>query len=320
MYLKDCVDMNILKQTPKMFWLSLAYLLNNKARLCYLLMFPFMAVLLMSILFPINFIYSFAVILTIIPTMGLVFYSLTFNFRNSSLYLNMKLTKQSNIIFYISQFLILIFIAQIVFLFLHFLIFIFATLNLLLTSILTYSSSIDINFKNIYWDIIFLTFYENVLITMGILFLLKSILKEAKIFYLIIFILLITTVFFGSILNSYINITWYDGEAIPIYKPSVYSNLFFIPSLFFPYYATGDLVNNASNQFLKDASDGSYYFSSADTNFLVWLTPEHYDPTWSGYEDAINNIWKYNLILITPLLQIIFWFSLGIIFSKLKNN
>ncbi len=106
-YCKIIIMMSIYNQTI----LSIRYFLGKPKTTFMLISFPVMSVLLSMSMLPIVSTLSVLYLIAVFPPVAITFAILAYSFRQSTLYLNSNLTNVSNIKFYISVILIMIFIS-----------------------------------------------------------------------------------------------------------------------------------------------------------------------------------------------------------------
>jgi len=122
------------------------------------------------------------------------------------------------------------------------------------------------------------------------------------------------TLFFGGSFNSYYNNANYS-RVIPLFKKYLYPQWFFYPSLLFPLYAPGEIINMAFQytELLNGHRHKYFEIFEAQRNLIefipIFVSPEH-------KFDIIN----WDLVILTPIIYSFVLFVSSLLIVKIKNK
>ncbi|NQX83534.1 MAG: hypothetical protein HRS50_02385 [Mycoplasmataceae bacterium] len=253
----------------------------------------------------------------IILISGVVFGTCSFNWKNSTLHKNFNITGNNSFNFHISI-LVIMLIVGIISLFLMIgVLFVWDYLGLLLLTWMTSGHKQIYNFKSFpYGEIIYVVILI-ILINFSISFALQYLIKNQKTYYVIVLCFLILEIIFGGGLNNYFG--WYsvasNGQNYVQFSPSMFPALFFIPSLFFPFYSPTQLFASLSQTF----EIGRETWSGSDFS-IFYLLPLNNDGMFHSRIDGFNTAICWNIIMILPYVYISLFGVIGVVLSKIKRS
>ena len=300
--------------------LNIRYILGNKKNILFLFLPIFFAVIILLIFVPESLGFPIALMFALIPPLGIVFAALSFNFSKSTLYKNIKVSRNNKYNFNISIFITMILESVIILFVFLFLLTIFSKLEWLPTSWLKrdYSTNYYLFFnKGILIPII--SSIEISSIIFSISFFYTKVSNSENTYYTLILSLIILSLIFGGTFNNFFHPRWYghDGyyDHFMAFEISGFPRKFFVTSLLFPLYAPGQLVVMFGQFSLKNFDygaglKGEWGFLSS----ILWQT------TPNVAEYARPYIWRWDIVLISPLIWVSLFGVLGVISSKLKIN
>ena len=122
------------------------------------------------------------------------------------------------------------------------------------------------------------------------------------------------TLFFGGSFNSYYNDAT-SSSFIPLFQRFLYPQWFFYPSLLFPLYAPGEIINMAFQytQLRNGHRPNNFEIFEAQRNLIefipIFVSPEH-------KFDIIN----WDLVILTPIIYSFVLFVSSLLIVKIKNK
>ena len=263
---------------------------------------------------------SFSIIMQIslIPTLGIIFASLYFVFFNSTLYEDLQISN-NKYNFNISILILMMFFSLLILFILLIILTVFSYFNIIQTNWSKYDyGKYHFNFFNKAIWIPIITSLETSMILFSISFLFTNISSSEKTYYVMIMFFTITSIFFGGDINNYFMPSWYpkDNYHYMLFNPTVFPSWFFIPSLLFPFYPSGQLaftfgqyslVHNIAPNFV------GLYENWIHLGTLGWSTHSNVPP------EYYSNIWRWNIVLVLPLIWILLFGTSGLIVSRVKE-
>lgn len=274
--------------------ISFKYLRGNPWRLSLILVFPIIAISLPVTLIPLRYSFSTTILFATIIPAAIMFISITFVWKNGTLYKNTSVTSASRIIFYASTFLFLT-IAVSILLFLTFVVLsILSALDLLIP---TYwwnqngSSSYYYKLWSIDFIALFYTMFEAMIITISLCIFVQSFTKNTAIMYNFLIGLMILMILFGGGFNFFFNDT--SGNIIDEHGNITRNTVFtaddaFFPlstywfNTFFPYFAPGQHLSNlaSSMMYVDGSSLEGAYAEVINPNNIDGLIPRYENQFW----------------------------------------
>ena len=304
-----------LKLIIKQFNLNIKFLFKNKIRIILLFIPIVLAIFIPIVFIPLS--EGFSIVLetaTIVPC-GIIFISTAFNIRNSTIWSNIKVTKSNKYNFYISIYILMIIASFIILFLVLFILSILSELKLLKTDWVSYNKEQ----KYFFWDndifIPILSTFELVTILFSISFFFSQILKSEKPYYMILFSITILNIVFGGTINSYFWSCHNTTEELYFIKfsPSLFPGWTYHISIFYPFYSPGQLLVSFGEKSLVNATDGSVIHGEwRNLNIFQWENT-------FNVEKGYLQMWKWNMVLLMPLIQTMFFSSFGILIYKLKK-
>ena len=301
------------------FILNFKFIVKNKKE-SSLLFSPLLLSLFLPIIFiPLTVGFPIVVQTGVIIPAGLLFVFTSYNIRKSTMYSNLKTTGNNKYNFYIS---ILFFVLVTAF--------ILALVQLTALEILAQTKkletawvSYDLNYKYLFFNKKILTFFVSVfemtIIMFSLLFFLSQVINSKKTMYIIILVISILNIIFGGPINNYM---WVSGNPtgkvyMNKFEETLFPDFMFYPSMIYPFFSPGELLITFGGISLKDINTGETFFANwAYVNPLQWQHLKDFPM----FKDDFDNMWQWNFVLIMPLLQIVFFGTLGVIFNKITNK
>lgn len=322
-----------LKQTVKQFFLNLRTIFFDWKNVLFLLLFIALALIVCSVFFPFRYGIGGSNALLVIITCGTIFAGTNYNFTNSSLIKNIKLTKNNTKSFYLATFFTMLFVTLLsatIFLMIEQLL---NNFNLLMVDWLKFPSPIDeglatdnnsyyvfnFGFYMIYWY----ATCELVLWVFLISSLLKYVIKTENTYYIIIVCLTILAIIFGATFNDYFYFADFDahGEAVQqtvVYMPewSLMPKEMFGTSLLMPFFSTGSLLNTAAEGIMHVTQGGELLPSQTTTvlndgvfGYFILANVFYHSPT------GVSHSVQWILTVLMPWIQSVIFF-IGCIFLE----
>ncbi len=299
---------SVFKQTV----LNIKYIIHNWSQILLLLVFPFTALCLVYFFIPLTMANPIFIFIGVVSPSGIVYISITYNWRESTLFKTQLLTRADKSRFYLSSYITLL-IFGMAFLMISFLTILFFG-DILPTSFFSQISSINDGEKYMFWKIPFIPYIYvtmlDVTIMFGLLFLLKNIVKEKRVMYMVVLSLIIFDVIFGGAFNNYFGTqmsTMNDGvDSIPVYRNySLFPTSLYWPTLIlFPFFAPAMQLSALGLKLVYelDPSTGEFVNSyMLSDNYRFWILT---------YQSEWNILW------ITPYIWISLFGVSGIIIGR----
>ena len=301
------------KLIAKQIILNYSFFLRNKKEMILLVIPISLSIFLPMTFFPMSKSFSIIIQTGVIIPVGITFVFLSYNIRNSTIYSNLKSTKNNKYNFYISIYITMIILSFIFLFLLLILLTIFSQLKILETDWLSINKEYKYQLFNKNISLLIISNVEMVTIIFMLLFFVSHIFKTKNVLYTILFTLMILNIIFGSSLNGYI---WASGnDDLHIYylryTKLLFPNWMFYPSLMYPFYSSGQLLISYGVESLHNPA---YYDWWQFTNPLQWQSLKNLYFLSDG-----KNIWQWNAILVMPGIQILFYGMLGFLTSKFKK-
>ena len=297
------------------------YFYTNKGKLLFIF-FPIILSSLMLVVFVPEY-QAFALVLEIclILSLGVIFATLSFNFTNSTIYNNLKISNNNKYNFNISVFISMIISSLLLLFLLLILLTIFSEMKILETSWLKYDyDTFHFSFFNRAIWIAIISTIEISSILFSISFFFTKISNSEKAYYILILCLVIFSFFFGgSTINSFF---WPGANDDGIYsymsfKESTSHSILFPLSLFFPFFSPGVISFIYSQFSLRNINDQFGQFQSnawEHLRIISWQTksivPQEFWPL----------MWRWNIVLILPVIWVSSFGMSGILISKFGKN
>lgn len=290
---------------------------SNPFNLFFILFFVVFSISICIVFIPISF--GMPILFqigTIIP-IGIIYASISYLWRESTLYRNLLNTKNSKIGFNISILSSMFIYAMIFTIIILSLVWILNHFNLLLTSWYVYGGSEDFSILGGWyqWGIMIYTQIINVILMFSLCFLFQSFLTKIKTFYVLLLLLMIILFIFGGTLNNYFTdikkIVPPGEEAywVPAFSKSIFPFFLYFPSLFTPFYANGQILQASLKYFSADTYVlKTWVWLDSSTFFNGMPSSAYYD--WAGP-------WVWNILWIMPWIQIMFFFLISIFKRKI---
>ena len=295
---------------------NMKYLLSNKWNFLFLFIPVLISSLIVVVLIPEYTGFSVILLIALIPTLGLLFSTLSFNVRNSTIYNNIAVSNSNKYNFNIAIFISMVLFAIFVLLTLLILLTIYSKLQVLETIWFKYDyeNYYFIFFNKAIWVAI-ISSIEIASIMFSFSFFYSKSSSSEKGYYIIIIIFTILSCFFGGAFNSYFWPRSNDiGTKYMNFETSVFPKSAFIPSLLFPFYAPAQLSTIFGEYSLRGMNgDIGFHNSWAYIGSIKWQTITNVP---KSYYDSI---WRWNTVLILPMVWVFLFGSLGIITSKIKR-
>lgn len=296
------------------------YIFRNKLNIIFMLLIILIAISFSVIFIPITYGFSLIIQLSTLIPIGMVYISISYEWRNSTLYSNLLKTRNNKILFnisIISTMMIFMFILT----FITLLIVVVANqFHLILTTWFTYGGreAFSLFGKWYQWDILLYTQIINVILMFALCFFVQSFAKSSKLLYVFLLMIMILLIIFGGSLNDYfdaVNPIEQDAndktiKYAPRFNPALFPPFLYFPSLLFPFYSNGQILS-----FSIDAKGPAKGIS----DIWIWLDNSTFTSTFTNENPAPKWIgpWTWNILWLMPWIQIFGFLSISIIIRKL---
>lgn len=305
--------------------LNFKYYFNSKSQvvLSFLILFAW-TLIMPTILFTLSDSYGIIVTMPISVILFILYSGMIGQYRNSTLYLNSKITKTNRWTFNFASLLTLIIIGYSVFFVQTIILIIMAKLRILSNSLTFFTSNNNNIFIfsnmslswNLYWV------FTTIIITFSISFGLYRFIEKPKTFFIFITTISFLGIIFGGTFNDFFKIVFVKENAIEgdkyflNFESSLFPKSMYLPSVLFPYYSPNEMLNISGRYMSVNYENGAH---------LWWPAPNYNIWNWQHSSDYVfNNLnpqaWRFNLLYFLPYIHSVVWASLGIGFSYLKNN
>lgn len=289
--------------------LSLRAIFKNKAIMVLLILFPFLSIIPASIFMPFYAGAGFLVQLNVILTTGLIYGTIVFGFKHSTLNKNEKLLTKSRSVSYLSALFViacLVFISsgiQLIFMI------IFNKLNFLMSNwAFTSSEGRGYDLSYLRYGAWIWSIFWTMMITFAIFFATRRFISSEKSHYFVVCGILVVSLIWGGSLNDYWAATVYvesigtnDSKIIPTLFPR---NLYWPTVIVFPFYAPGQIASRAADFTITTNGEqwGEYSRLSFDQPLihLSWAKDYEFRAEW-------------NALILAPIIWTAFLTSMGII-------
>ncbi len=248
--------MGKINQLSKNLFLNFQFIYRNPKIIVRLTMISLLLILLPVFVFPLemcgSMVFEFSVLLTTLVIFG----SMNHEWKRSTLYNNYCSSNYGNGVYYISLFLTTLVVSLFLVNLILLVLFILYKVNLLGGGLVGYilkrhsgGSEISYDFKYMPFDGFYYSIFWMVIISFLMFYVISLITKTQKKQYMFVIVLIMFIFLFSGVFNNYFPGTKYvigdDGVKYSIqgFEKFLYPKWFFIPSLLFPLYASGQIMN-----------------------------------------------------------------------------
>lgn len=307
----------------KQYVLNIKHFFNEPIKMCLIIFIS----ILISLSIPVFFFpafgsigRSFLIIETII--IGLVFSSIYYDFKNTTLNKNLNLINNDKIAFNFSLFFVILTLSLMITFFMYIFILILNSFQLFLIGFRQYSSS-EVNGVTYKFgiDFLFLMFYCAIIesfFMFSFSLLISLFLKSKSSYFSMIFCLVILALIYGGRINDYFQLT---EEGIVANKDNDFSWVFFWSSLIVPFPSIGTLVDKGvelSMWVQVSPNEFEHTVTNYENNYgayFYFLTHDHMLEILKKFNDGSIE-WK--IFSNIPLFQILFYIFTWYFISKMK--
>lgn len=288
---------NSIKNIYKYVMFNLKSVLTSKFNAIAVFSFMIFALIMPLIFFPYKLVGGTMLMIYLSLPIFIILGWLTYSYRNSTLFNNIRISSFSKNSWYIAQLLTVIIIGNFISFFFWMFVISMGEFGWLLSEwIFEGGARIESGtyvFQN--YALLYMIYITNVniLVVFGVYFIIKSFASNIKSYFIVVIILMILGIFFTGTLNSY-----YSGGPNPEGEMEIYANIFpvylFVPTLFYPLFGVGQFTTSAvtRNGFKED--NGIYNF------FIFKFT---------------NETWYWTAILLQPYAYILASAIIGSVFN-----
>ncbi|BDU67360.1 MAG: hypothetical protein TYPL_0130 [Candidatus Tyloplasma litorale] len=233
-----------------------------------------------------------------IPLNGIYFYYINVQFRRTSLYGNYRITRNSKKIFYSSALFSILTLTIFATIILFMILWMFGYFNLLLIDPLSYplgpngQGSVKYLFNLNLLAVILYCGVETSILIFIISLIFEFSVNNDQIYFVFLFMSMLLILMFGGSLNDYFYV---NGNKMSLDKEnSWYPPEFYIPSILFPFFSIGQVVNSSfelSQQTLN--SEGVYEMSE-------WW---NYNDSLFNLVEGFNNDFSWKLAIVIPYFE-----------------
>lgn len=260
------------------------------------------------ILSPVIYSFGFIMTSTIMLSSFIIYGTVAGSFRRSTLNKNSDLTVSVRWVDNASTILTMIIMSIIM---LFFVLFVLSIFNLTGWMMLTFEDKssdrdfsvwLDLAISSVVYQVLLIT-----IITYSLSYFIQGFFDSDMIFFTVAISMLILTLLFGAVLNSYFHIAdnpgevdprfMIDGNAILFGKYSTMPEWFFYPSLLFPYYSCAEILK--LNMYTSVTVE-----STKNVSLIVWSLTSYNEP------------WTYTLLWIIPYVNIALWWTAGFAYKS----
>ncbi len=318
------MDMNVEKRINGILnkiWLSFNSIIKNKSIMLLLILFPCLSMIVPLIFVPFWGCGGFLIQINTLLTTGLIYGTIIFGYKKSTLNKNEKLINKSRTTSYLSAFFVImvfVFISSAIQLIL---LVILNNLNFLMINWMKFSNPdggrvYDLSELRLfawYWAI-----FWTMTIEFGIFFALRRIIKDEKVHYILLLSLIILSFIWGGTLNDYwCSYTYVPGtdiveKALLQQHHSLFPRELYWPTIiFFPFYAPGQTATMLGD-FTRQLGNGTGQdFFDAHQNYNHMFIHLSFN---SNYEFKS----QWNAIILAPIIWTTFLCIIGSIFKSEK--
>ena len=193
---------------------------------------------------------SFIFEISIIFIVSIIFSSINYDWKKSTLYKNYLISNNNKYVYYLSLFSTIIIFSFLMINLLLLILFILSKLNLLIGKwfMLPDDGSYSYNFKLLSFGSLYFSYIWIVTLVFFLSYIFNSLFGDQRSYYIFIFIIIIFSFLFGGTLNNFFNDLTYESMENKWYvfqkfNRSLYPKWVFYPSLFFPLYAPGQIIS-----------------------------------------------------------------------------
>lgn len=301
--------MKTFKEIFNIFILNIKFLLKNKGKALANLAIVFFALLVPIFFVPLKTSISLVFFLGAIIPSSIIYVSTTFNWRNSTLNLNLKTSSSERSIFYIGSYL-----TMNLFAFIEMFIILFFLLVFQKTGILMYgwrgAEAVGRGYNILNIDIYALVYsiFESILVMFAILFFVQNITDSEKTVYLIVVIIIIFSIILGGIFNyNFSHTGWVDpnnhDDKYGIYNENIFGEKLYYPiAIAFPLF--GPMQHLSTLRF----SINTFY----STKIIFFIFQNNLNMEFS---EALH----WDILWFLPYIHTILFASTSIIITKYKR-
>ncbi len=241
--------MKKINQLSKNLFLNFKFIYSNPKILVKLFLISMLLLLLPIFIFPLHVCSSIIFEFSIILSGGIIFGTINYEWRNSTMYKNYCTLRSGRLIYYGALFSITLIVSIILVNLMILVLFILYKLNLLMGEwyFVSEKGGFSYDFSLLPFIGFYYSFFWMNIISFLILYIFNSFSKTQKTYYMFIIILMILVFLFGGMLNNYFlrlkRVKVDDYYVFQEFKKFLYPEWFFIPSLLFPLYAPGQIMN-----------------------------------------------------------------------------
>ncbi len=282
-----------------------------------------------TILFGMRYGYGYTIMTSLVASLFVAFNGIVYQYRNSTLYKEMKLTKNNKWLFNLGAFATLAILGYLVYIIISILLSMFGLFGLLTFEM---TGSLPSGYSYAIWHMDYLwNFYwvgMIILVSYSISFAISRVASSSQVFFIYALSIIIISIVFGGALNNYFQ---YDstsqnssGETIYLFMFKNSNSLFpkemYIPSILYPFYSQSIMLNIAARESLiRFAEDGSIVvyspFFKNGGQLLSWHTKLNYEV--NGWA---NDAWRWNILYFMPYIQTTVWMAVGILAGRITNT
>ncbi len=289
--------------------------LRNKSTLILITLIPFLSIVPALFFIPFWGGSSFVLQINVITVSSLIYGNIVFGYKKSTLDNNEKLVSKSRSVSYLSSLIIIVIFTLLSSMIQIFYLFVANWLNILMPD---WVWSNDFNSKyyilsNMRWFAWLWSIMWTTLITFGIYFALRKLIKNMTTHYIILCAIWIISFVWGGSLNDYwpqvmYKQEWNHGE-VKFISTLFPSYLYWPTVILFPFYAPGQIASISS--------DFSIHFTKIEDN---WLNV-YYESFKGGlihlsFNNEYEYMWKWNALIIMPIIWTLGLFTVGVIQSE----
>ncbi len=304
--------MKEIHSTYRHFILSVNTIIKNKSIIILLIMIPFLSVILPVIFVPLWACGAYVVQVNVLLVSSLVYGTIVFGFKKSTLNKNNNLVIKSRWVVYMSSLLVMIIFVFVASVIQYLLLISLNQIGLLMPTWLQSSSTSDrgYNLMNMKFGAWAWSIFWTMIITFGIYFSLRKFIKTEKGHYFLSLIIIIVAFVWGGTLNDYWGGTIVtsdnileNGMIISLYPRSLYWPTVII----FPYFAPGQIASRSADYTI--VTNGVQWEQYAELSLRPLI---HF------MNVNVPNHKEWNALIYMPIIWTGFLFILGLWLSDKK--
>lgn len=286
--------------------LNINYIFKKNSTYILIFILPIFSIIPVLFFFPFWNGASITILINSVLGTAIIFASLTYNWRKSTLYKNSFINGNDKSMIYLSSFMVIIIIETLVFLFHILTLFLFSELNMIVPDwIWSNDRTRGIDILNLIFFAYSWSFYWSVLVMFSISFLAQKFITTTKNFYILILMIMVLCFLWGSTFNDYFAHIGNNGfKSYPNFKAEIYPSEFYFVSLLFPFYPMGQIASVSADFTITSNGNQWGEYINFSGNLISWT---------SGHEFA----WKWNILLVLPAFWVALFALLGIL---IPNN